>query len=70
VTIRVYHDKGLLPEPPRDASGYRRYSAQDLVELIKIRTLAEAGLPLATIAHLATASPPNSGPPPPRPRAS
>ncbi|MFF0341377.1 MerR family transcriptional regulator [Kribbella sp. NPDC004875] len=53
-TIRVYHDKGLLPEPPRDASGYRRYSAQDLVELIKIRTLADAGLPLATIARLAT----------------
>ncbi|MGW7681640.1 MerR family transcriptional regulator [Kribbella sp. NPDC054772] len=56
-TIRVYHAKGLLPEPPRDASGYRRYSAQDLVELIKIRTLAEAGLPLATIAQLAEASP-------------
>jgi DNA-binding transcriptional MerR regulator len=22
--VRVYHDRGLLPEPPRDASGYRR----------------------------------------------
>ncbi|TCC30445.1 MerR family transcriptional regulator [Kribbella sindirgiensis] len=51
-TIRVYHEKGLLPEPPRDESGYRRYSAQDLVELIKIRTLAEAGLPLAKIAQV------------------
>jgi len=56
-TIRVYHDKGLLPEPPRDASGYRRYSAQDLVELVKIRPLAEAGLPLATIARLSAGSP-------------
>ncbi|MET9273513.1 MerR family transcriptional regulator [Kribbella sp. NPDC003557] len=56
-TIRVYHAKGLLPEPPRDESGYRRYSAQDLVELVKIRTLAEAGLPLATIARLSTGSP-------------
>ncbi|WP_350276389.1 MerR family transcriptional regulator [Kribbella sp. HUAS MG21] len=55
-TIRVYHAKGLLPEPPRDASGYRRYSAQDLVDLIKIRTLAEAGVPLARIAVLATGS--------------
>ncbi|HWD80952.1 MAG TPA: MerR family transcriptional regulator, partial [Kribbella sp.] len=55
-TIRVYHEKGLLPEPPRDASGYRRYTAQDLVELIKIRTLAEAGLPLARIASLTAGS--------------
>lgn len=50
--IRVYHAKGLLPEPPRDASGYRRYSAADAVELIKIRTLAEAGVPLARIREL------------------
>ena len=54
-TIRVYHNKGLLPEPDRDASGYRRYSAQDAVELIKIRTLAEAGVPLAKILHLKAA---------------
>ncbi len=27
-TIRVYHDKGLLAEPDRDTSGYRRYTAQ------------------------------------------
>jgi DNA-binding transcriptional MerR regulator len=51
-TIRVYHAKGLLPEPGRDASGYRRYSASDAVELIKIRTLAEAGVPLARIREL------------------
>lgn len=51
-TIRVYHDKGLLPEPDRDASGYRRYTAQDAIELIKIRTLAEAGVPLAKIRTL------------------
>jgi DNA-binding transcriptional MerR regulator len=51
-TIRVYHAKGLLPEPPRDASGYRRYRAADAVELIKIRTLAEAGVPLARIREL------------------
>jgi DNA-binding transcriptional MerR regulator len=54
-TIRVYHNKGLLPEPDRDASGYRRYTAQDAVELIKIRTLAEAGVPLAKILNLKAA---------------
>ena len=51
-TIRVYHQKGLLVEPARDASGYRRYTAQHAVELIKIRTLAEAGVPLADIPEL------------------
>ena len=51
-TIRVYHAKGLLPEPERDSSGYRRYRASDAVELIKIRTLAEAGVPLARIREL------------------
>ncbi|MDQ7810610.1 MerR family transcriptional regulator [Amycolatopsis sp. A133] len=51
-TIRFYHAKGLLPEPDRDSSGYRRYRASDAVELIKIRTLAEAGVPLARIREL------------------
>lgn len=54
-TIRVYHDKGLLPEPDRDASGYRRYGANDVIDLIKIRTLAEAGVPLARIRDLRSA---------------
>ncbi|MFI6520904.1 MerR family transcriptional regulator [Spirillospora sp. NPDC050679] len=55
-TIRVYHDKGLLPEPGRDGSGYRRYGAEDAVELIKIRTLAEAGVPLARVRDLRSAT--------------
>lgn len=54
-TVRVYHDKGLLPEPERDASGYRRYSADDAIELVKIRTLAEVGVPLARIRDLRSA---------------
>jgi len=28
--VRHYHQRGLLPEPERDASGYRRYGAQAL----------------------------------------
>ena len=50
--VRHYHHIGLLPEPERDASGYRRYGAMAVVSLIKIRTLANAGVPLSQIAEL------------------
>jgi DNA-binding transcriptional MerR regulator len=50
--IRHYHERGLLAEPARDSSGYRRYTAQDAVDLVKIRTLASAGVPLARIKDL------------------
>lgn len=55
--VRVYHDRGLLPEPPRDASGYRRYDASHAIQLVKIKTLADAGVPLARIAALLAADP-------------
>jgi len=50
--VRHYHQVGLLPEPERDASGYRRYGATAVVSLIKIRTLASAGVPLAQIGQM------------------
>ncbi|WP_280457755.1 MerR family transcriptional regulator [Nocardia carnea] len=50
--VRHYHAKGLLPEPERDHSGYRRYDAGAVIELIKIRTLTEAGVPLARVQEL------------------
>jgi DNA-binding transcriptional MerR regulator len=50
--VRHYHQIGLLPEPQRDASGYRRYGAKAVVSLIKIRTLANAGVPLSEIAQM------------------
>jgi DNA-binding transcriptional MerR regulator len=56
--VRHYHQIGLLPEPERDASGYRRYGATAVVSLIKIRTLAEAGVPLSQIGSLLAAGPP------------
>lgn len=56
--VRHYHQVGLLPEPERDASGYRRYGAMAVVSLIKIRTLAQAGVPLSRIALLLEAEPP------------
>ncbi len=53
--VRHYHAKGLLPEPERDQSGYRRYDAAAVVELIRIRTLADAGVPLSLVQALLTA---------------
>jgi DNA-binding transcriptional MerR regulator len=53
--VRHYHAKGLLAEPERDHSGYRRYDAQAVVELIRIRTLAEAGVPLSRVDELLAA---------------
>jgi DNA-binding transcriptional MerR regulator len=53
--VRHYHAKGLLPEPQRDSSGYRRYDAAAVVELIRIRTLAEAGVPLSRVRQLLAA---------------
>ena len=55
--VRHYHQRGLLPEPERDASGYRRYGAQAVVDLIRIKTLADAGVPLARIQALLAAEP-------------
>lgn len=55
--IRHYHQKGLLDEPPRDSSGYRRYTAEHAITLIKIATLAKAGVPLDRIKELLAADP-------------
>jgi DNA-binding transcriptional MerR regulator len=55
--VRHYHQRGLLPEPERDASGYRRYGAQAVTDLIRIKTLSDAGVPLARIAGLLDAEP-------------
>ena len=55
--IRHYHQRGLLAEPERDYSGYRRYDANAVVDLIKIKTLADAGVPLARIKDLLKAEP-------------
>ena len=56
--VRHYHQIGLLPEPERDASGYRRYGASAVVSLIKIRTLANAGVPLSEIGQMLEADAP------------
>ena len=55
--VRHYHQIGLIAEPARDHSGYRTYGAADVVRLIRIRTLAEAGVPLARVQDLLHATP-------------
>ncbi|MEV4641645.1 MerR family transcriptional regulator [Actinoplanes sp. NPDC049548] len=57
--VRHYHQVGLLPEPERDASGYRRYGATAVVLLIKIRTLANAGVPLSQLGPMLEADAPD-----------
>jgi DNA-binding transcriptional MerR regulator len=54
--VRHYHQIGLLPQPVRDVSGYRRYGPTAVVSLIKIRTLANAGVPLSQIAQMLEAN--------------
>jgi DNA-binding transcriptional MerR regulator len=56
-TIRHYHRIGLVGEPPRDDSGYRRYGSSDLLRLIQVRTLAQSGVPLADIGAVLRADP-------------
>ncbi|WHT23378.1 MerR family DNA-binding transcriptional regulator [Crossiella sp. CA-258035] len=51
-TLRHYHQHGLLDEPQRDNSGYRRYGSADLLRLVQVRTLAAAGVPLAEVGPL------------------
>ncbi|MGW0546662.1 MerR family transcriptional regulator [Streptomyces altiplanensis] len=44
--VRHYHHRGLLPEPPRLANGYRVYGVRHAVLLARIRRLTELGLGL------------------------
>lgn len=46
--LRLYEARGLL-EPDRTAGGTRRYSANDLERLRRIRELLDAGLNLSGI---------------------
>jgi DNA-binding transcriptional MerR regulator len=55
--VRHYHHLGLLPEPERDASGYRRYGADAVVALTRIKILGDAGVPLRDIEDLLAADP-------------
>ncbi|MGH9061940.1 MAG: MerR family transcriptional regulator, partial [Acidimicrobiales bacterium] len=46
-TVRHYHDVGLLAEPERRATGYKRYGVAHLVRLLRIKPLTDIGFSLA-----------------------
>ncbi|MET9822280.1 MerR family transcriptional regulator [Streptomyces sp. NPDC006349] len=47
--IRHYHAIGLLPEPERGADDRRRYGYDDMIRLLWIRKMADAGIALEDI---------------------
>ncbi|WP_423463732.1 MerR family transcriptional regulator [Promicromonospora sp. MS192] len=47
--IRHYHEIGLLPEPERGGDDRRRYGYDDMIRLLWIRTMADAGIALDDI---------------------
>lgn len=52
-TVRYYHQVGALPEPPRRSNGYRDYTVDHLVSVLRIHQLTSSGLSLATAGELA-----------------
>ncbi|MGW0909507.1 MerR family transcriptional regulator [Streptomyces sp. NPDC002853] len=44
--IRHYHEIGLLPEPVRGGDDRRRYGYEDMIRLLWIRKMADAGIAL------------------------
>jgi MerR family mercuric resistance operon transcriptional regulator len=53
-TIRYYEKIGIMPNPPRNSSGYRIYSAPHLERLSFIRRSRELGFSQAEVRKLLT----------------
>lgn len=47
--IRHYHAIGVLPEPERGSDDRRRYGYDDMIRLLWVRTMADAGIALDDI---------------------
>lgn len=47
--IRHYHEIGLLPEPERGGDDRRRYGYEEMIQLLWIRKMADAGIALDDI---------------------
>ncbi len=61
-TVRFYERKGLLPEPPRTAAGYRRYPAETVDRLLFVQRGKALGFTLEEVGglldlHLTTGEP-------------
>ncbi|MBA4159584.1 MAG: MerR family transcriptional regulator [Gemmatimonadetes bacterium] len=48
-TVRFYERQGLVPEPPRSASGYRQYPEETIVRLHFIQRAKELGFSLREV---------------------
>lgn len=51
-TIRFYERKGVLPRPPRQANGYRNYTADHVRTLRLAKGLRHLAVPLETVAPM------------------
>jgi DNA-binding transcriptional MerR regulator len=51
-TVRYYERRGLLPEPPRTASGYRQYGRDDVWRLEFIGRAKALGFTLTEVGEL------------------
>lgn len=51
-SIRHYHRLGILSEPARTSGDYRDYEVADLVRVMHIRYLSEAGVPLRQVPRI------------------
>ena len=51
-TVRYYEKRGLLPEPPRTAAGYRQYSPEHISHLRFIKRAQDLGFTLEEIGEL------------------
>jgi len=56
-TIRHYHQIGLLPEPERGSDDRRRYGYDDMIRLLWILKMADAGVALGDIRDAFAAAP-------------
>lgn len=59
--VRHYHEIGLLPEPERGGDGRRRYGHEDMIRLLWIRRMADAGIALDDIRDALTADTGSAG---------
>jgi DNA-binding transcriptional MerR regulator len=51
-TLRFYERRGLLPRPPRDANGYRRYPAEAVDRVRLVQRALDAGFTIEDLAKV------------------
>ncbi|MFC4603649.1 MerR family transcriptional regulator [Rhodococcus kronopolitis] len=51
-TVRHYHRLGLLEEPRRRSNRYREYDVGDVLRLMRVRWLADSGVPLSAVPNI------------------